>query len=95
MEYADNFAYTDPVDGSVSENQGVRIGFEGGSRIIYRLSGTGTEGATLRVYIELYEPDQELQKRESTEALAPLAELSKTLANIEHHTGRAEPSLIP
>ncbi len=94
MAYADSFSYTDPVDGSISENQGVRIGFEGDSRIIYRLSGTGTEGATLRVYIECYEPDPKRQERESTEALAPLAKLSKTLARIEHHTGRTEPSLI-
>jgi phosphoglucomutase len=57
VEYADNFSYLDPVDGSESNNQGVRIGFKGGDRIIYRLSGTGTQGATLRVYIESYEPD--------------------------------------
>ena len=55
--YADDFAYTDPVDGSVSRGQGMRIGFEDGSRIVFRLSGTGTEGATLRVYLECFEPD--------------------------------------
>ena len=54
---ADDFAYLDPVDGSVSEHQGIRILFEGGSRVVFRLSGTGTSGATLRVYIERYEPD--------------------------------------
>ena len=54
---ADDFAYHDPVDGSVSKNQGIRILFEGGSRVVFRLSGTGTSGATLRVYIERYEPD--------------------------------------
>ncbi len=54
MEYADDFSYTDPVDGSVAENQGIRIGFSDGSRIVFRLSGTGTEGATLRVYLEAY-----------------------------------------
>ncbi|TGV00176.1 alpha-D-glucose phosphate-specific phosphoglucomutase, partial [Mesorhizobium sp. M8A.F.Ca.ET.173.01.1.1] len=55
---ADDFAYHDPVDGSVSKNQGIRILFEGGSRVVFRLSGTGTSGATLRVYIERYEPDK-------------------------------------
>ena len=57
VEHADDFSYRDPVDGSVSERQGIRILFEGGARIVYRLSGTGTEGATLRVYLESYEPD--------------------------------------
>ncbi|HDN69426.1 MAG TPA: alpha-D-glucose phosphate-specific phosphoglucomutase, partial [Gammaproteobacteria bacterium] len=61
VDYADNFAYTDPVDGSVSENQGIRIGFTDDSRIVYRLSGTGTEGATLRVYLEACEADPEKQ----------------------------------
>ena len=54
---ADDFAYHDPVDGSVSKNQGIRILFEGGSRVVFRLSGTGTSGATLRLYVERYEPD--------------------------------------
>jgi phosphoglucomutase len=57
VAYADDFSYTDPVDGSVSSGQGVRIGFEGGSRIVFRLSGTGTSGATIRLYVEQYEPD--------------------------------------
>ena len=59
VESADDFAYTDPVDGSVSRNQGIRILFADGSRIVFRLSGTGTAGATLRVYLERYEPDPE------------------------------------
>ena len=56
IETADDFAYHDPVDGSLSEHQGIRISFEGGARIVFRLSGTGTEGATIRVYLEDYQP---------------------------------------
>jgi phosphoglucomutase len=91
---ADDFAYHDPVDGSNSAKQGVRILFEDGSRIVYRLSGTGTAGATLRVYIERYEPDQAKQDRETSEALADLIVLSRDVAGIERHTGRKEPSVI-
>ena len=61
---ADDFAYHDPVDGSDSEHQGIRLHFEDGSRIVYRLSGTGTAGATLRVYIERFEPDAARQNQE-------------------------------
>lgn len=57
VKYADDFSYSDPVDASISQNQGIRIGFTDGSRIIFRLSGTGTKGATLRLYVESYEPD--------------------------------------
>ncbi|VAX06903.1 Phosphoglucomutase [hydrothermal vent metagenome] len=94
VEYADDFAYTDPVDGSRSEKQGIRIGFEGGSRIIYRLSGTGTEGATLRVYLETYEPDPEQQNQEISEVMAPLVKIAKELAQIEQRTSRKKPTLI-
>jgi phosphoglucomutase len=94
VDYADNFAYTDPVDGSVSENQGIRIGFADGSRIVYRLSGTGTEGATLRVYLEAYEPDPEKQGRETTEVMQSLIEIATGIAEIESRTGRKEPSVI-
>ncbi len=59
IDYADDFSYTDPIDASVSTNQGIRIGFSNGARIIFRLSGTGTVGATLRLYIEAYEADPE------------------------------------
>jgi phosphoglucomutase len=94
VDYADNFAYTDPVDGTVSENQGIRIGFTDGSRIVYRLSGTGTEGATLRVYLEAYEPDPEKQNRETAAVMQPLAEIATGLAEIESRTGRSEPTVI-
>ena len=94
VEYADNFAYTDPVDGSVSENQGMRIGFTDGSRIVYRLSGTGTEGATLRVYLEAFEPDPDRQGRETAEVMQPLVEIATGLAEIEPRTGRSQPTVI-
>ena len=94
VDYADNFCYTDPVDGSVSENQGIRIGFTDGSRIVYRLSGTGTEGATLRVYLEAYEPDPAKQDRSTAEVMRPLVEIAVSLAEIESRTGRKEPTVI-
>ncbi|MGD8619695.1 MAG: alpha-D-glucose phosphate-specific phosphoglucomutase, partial [Gammaproteobacteria bacterium] len=94
VDYADNFAYTDPVDGSVSENQGIRVGFTDGSRIVYRLSGTGTAGATLRVYLEAYEPDTEKQDRETAAVMQPLAGIATGLAEIESRTGRTEPTVI-
>jgi phosphoglucomutase len=94
VDYADNFAYTDPVDGSVSENQGVRIGFTDGSRIVYRLSGTGTEGATLRVYLEAFEPDLEKQGHETAAVMQPLVEIATGIAEIESRTGRKQPTVI-
>jgi phosphoglucomutase len=94
VAYADDFSYTDPVDGSVATAQGIRIGFEGGSRIVMRLSGTGTSGATLRVYIEQYEPDPARHDLPVQEALAPLILIARELAQIEARTGRAEPDVI-
>jgi len=94
VSYADDFSYTDPVDGSVSSGQGIRIGFEDGARIVYRLSGTGTQGATLRVYMERYEPDPEKQLEATATAMAPLVELAGSLADIERLTGRAAPDVI-
>ncbi len=91
---ADDFAYHDPVDGSDSSHQGLRILFEDGSRIVYRLSGTGTAGATLRVYIERFEPDPARHDLPTAEALAPLIALAGELAEIRRHTGRAAPSVI-
>ena len=94
IDYADNFAYTDPVDGSVSENQGIRIGFTDGSRIVYRLSGTGTQGATLRVYLEAFEPEPERQGRETADVMQPLVDIAVGLAEITSRTGRDAPSVI-
>ncbi|MGD9544038.1 MAG: alpha-D-glucose phosphate-specific phosphoglucomutase [Methylocystis sp.] len=91
---ADDFAYHDPVDGSDSKHQGLRVMFADGSRIVYRLSGTGTAGATLRVYIERYEPDPARQYLETQAALAELITLSREIASIEHYTRRAAPSVI-
>ncbi|HZT55030.1 MAG TPA: alpha-D-glucose phosphate-specific phosphoglucomutase, partial [Burkholderiaceae bacterium] len=84
---ADDFAYTDPVDGSVSTAQGIRIGLADGSRIVFRLSGTGTEGATLRVYLERFEPDAARHAIETQAALASLIALADALAGIRERTG--------
>jgi phosphoglucomutase len=91
---ADDFSYDDPVDGSRTTHQGIRLIFADGSRIIYRLSGTGTAGATLRVYIERYEPDASRHAIETQAALADLIALSRALAGIEARTGRAAPTVI-
>ncbi|BCG74518.1 alpha-D-glucose phosphate-specific phosphoglucomutase [Mesorhizobium sp. 113-1-2] len=91
---ADDFAYHDPVDGSTSEHQGIRILFEGGSRVVFRLSGTGTSGATLRVYIERYEPDKARHDLDTQAALADLIAAADDIAGIKSHTGRNKPSVI-
>ena len=91
---ADDFAYTDPVDHSVSTKQGIRVMFEDGSRIVFRLSGTGTAGATLRVYIERYEPDVAKQDGETQAVLAPLIAIADEVAGIKERTGRDAPSVI-
>ncbi len=89
---ADDFEYLDPVDGSVSKNQGIRLIFEDGSRIIYRLSGTGTAGATLRLYIDKFE-DKQLGM-ETQAALAPLISYADDVAQIKSRTGRKGPTVI-
>ncbi|QWW67246.1 alpha-D-glucose phosphate-specific phosphoglucomutase [Rhizobium sp. WYJ-E13] len=94
VEKADDFAYHDPVDKSVSEHQGIRVLFQGGSRVVFRLSGTGTSGATLRVYIERYEPDSTRHNIETQEALADLIAAAESIANIRERTGRNEPTVI-
>ena len=91
---ADDFSYLDPVDGSTAERQGIRIGFDDGSRIVFRLSGTGTVGATLRVYIERYEPPEGDHQRDTQEALADLIAVAESLAEITRRTGRTEPTVI-
>ena len=91
---ADDFAYTDPTDGSVSANQGVRILFEGGSRVVFRLSGTGTSGATLRVYLERYEPNDGDLDADTGAMLADIVAAADQLAGIRHHTGRSEPDVV-
>ena len=94
IKAADDFSYTDPVDGSTSFKQGVRILLEDGSRAVFRLSGTGTEGATLRLYLERYVADPALHEIETQKALAPLAALSEKLAHIAEITGRKVPDVI-
>jgi phosphoglucomutase len=94
IEKADDFAYHDPVDHSVSKDQGIRIFFEGGSRIVFRLSGTGTEGATIRVYIERYQPGPAGQDLDTQKALADLIGAADKIAGIRAHTGRDKPSVI-
>ena len=94
VEAADDFEYHDPVDGSDTKGQGLRVMFKGGSRIVYRLSGTGTVGATLRVYIERYEPPEGDLGQDAQAALADLIALSRSLAEIEKRTGRKAPSVV-
>ena len=91
---SDDFAYHDPVDQSDSKGQGIRFLFRDGSRIIYRLSGTGTAGATIRVYIERYEPDPAKQGGDTQTALADLIGVARNLAEIETRTGRGAPTVI-
>ena len=93
VESADDFAYHDPVDGSVSKNQGIRIGFADGSRVVLRLSGTGTEGATLRVYLERYEPESGRHDLPVEEALAPVIAAAEEIALIREFTGRDRPDV--
>jgi phosphoglucomutase len=91
---ADDFAYTDPTDGSVSRNQGVRVLFEGGSRVVFRLSGTGTSGATLRVYLERYEPAEGDLDRETGDMLADIIAAADAIAGITRHTARIAPDVV-
>ncbi|MFA7601559.1 MAG: alpha-D-glucose phosphate-specific phosphoglucomutase [Novosphingobium sp.] len=94
VEAADSFAYTDPVDHSTSRNQGIRVLFAGGSRIVFRLSGTGTEGATLRVYLERYEPPAGRLDAPVADMLGDLAAAAEAIAGIARHTGRTAPDVI-
>jgi phosphoglucomutase len=94
VDFADDFSYTDPVDGSQAQQQGIRIVMTDGSRIVYRLSGTGTEGATLRVYLERYEADPALHNIPTQQALAALIAIADSVASIAANTGRSNPSVI-
>lgn len=94
VAYADDFTYHDPVDGSTSGKQGVRMGFTDGSRIVVRLSGTGTVGATLRLYLERYEPPHGQHDLDTQTALAPLISIADSVAGIKARTGRDAPSVI-
>jgi phosphoglucomutase len=94
VAYSDDFSYTDPIDGSVSERQGIRIGFTDGARIVLRLSGTGTQGATLRVYLESYEADAAKHGLDAQVALADLTAIADEIANIRALTGMETPTVI-
>ncbi|HIJ37396.1 MAG TPA: alpha-D-glucose phosphate-specific phosphoglucomutase [Rhodospirillaceae bacterium] len=94
VERADDFAYVDPVDDSVSSGQGIRIIFTDGSRIVFRLSGTGTVGATLRLYIEQFEPDPTRHDLDTQIVLADLIGLAEQLGEVKQRTGRAAPTVI-
>ncbi|HED32900.1 MAG TPA: alpha-D-glucose phosphate-specific phosphoglucomutase [Gammaproteobacteria bacterium] len=94
IQLCDDFSYTDPVDGSITEHQGIRILFDDESRIVYRLSGTGTEGATLRVYIERYVKDPEQHDMDTQIALRELIKIAQTVAEINDYCGRSLPDVI-
>ncbi len=94
VSFADDFSYLDPIDGSVSKNQGIRIGFTNGSRIVFRLSGTGTVGATLRIYLERFESDVNKQNQDAQIVLADLIELAEQFCEVKKRTGRIKPDVI-
>jgi phosphoglucomutase len=94
VKFCDDFSYTDPVDGSLSTGQGLRIGFEDGSRIVFRLSGTGTEGATLRIYLEAFAADPARHRVDAQDALAALIEIAHGLSQLKQRTGREQPTVI-
>jgi phosphoglucomutase len=94
VKFCDDFSYTDPVDGSVSTGQGVRIIFTDGSRIVFRLSGTGTGGATLRIYLEAFEPDVSRHHLDAQEALAPLISIALQISELRKRTRRERPTVI-
>jgi phosphoglucomutase len=94
VKLCDDFSYTDPVDGSVSSNQGVRIIFSDDSRIVYRLSGTGTEGATVRIYLEAYDAKVENHNLDAQVALAELVKIALDISELKKRTGRDKPTVI-
>ncbi len=94
IKYADDFSYNDPVDHSTSSGQGIRIGFEDGARIVFRLSGTGTEGATLRVYLERHAVDPADHLQDTQQALAELISGAEQLGEIRARSGRDAPTVI-
>ena len=94
VKFCDDFSYTDPIDGSLSTGQGLRIGFEDGSRIVFRLSGTGTEGATLRIYLEAFEADPARQKVDAQQSLAALIAIADEISQLRQRSGRETPTVI-
>ncbi|HNV88261.1 MAG TPA: alpha-D-glucose phosphate-specific phosphoglucomutase [Methylotenera sp.] len=94
VKTCDDFSYTDPVDGSVSTGQGTRVLFACGSRIVFRLSGTGTEGATLRIYLEAFEPDVNNHHLDAQVALAEMIQIALEISELKQRTGREKPTVI-
>ena len=94
IEHADNFSYTDPIDGSVSTGQGLRLLMESGARAVLRLSGTGTSGATLRVYFDCHQPDPSRHGSDAQRALAPLIQAFEEISQLRAITGRCQPDVI-
>lgn len=94
VKVCDDFSYHDPIDGSVSNNQGIRVLFTDGSRIVFRLSGTGTEGATLRIYLEAFEPDSRMHHLDAQVALAEMIQISLQISQLVERTGRVAPTVI-
>ena len=94
VSLADDFVYTDPVDSSIASKQGVRIIMTDGSRIVFRLSGTGTEGATVRLYLERYEADPARHNLDTQDALSGLITIAENVSGLRRHTGRQQPSVI-
>ena len=94
VDVCDDFSYTDPVDGSISTGQGLRILFTDGSRIVFRLSGTGTEGATVRIYLEAYDPDVARHHLDAQVALSELIGIAGELSELAARTGRVTPTVI-
>ena len=94
VKFCDDFSYTDPIDGGVSTGQGLRIVMDDGSRIVFRLSGTGTEGATLRIYLEAFEVDPLRQKVDAQHALAGLIDIAHELSQLKPRTRREQPTVI-
>jgi len=94
VQLGDNYQYTDPVDCSIANNQGIRVLFEDGSRLVYRLSGTGSSGATVRLYIESYEDDPKSYNTDPQVVLKPLVNIALSLAKLPEYTGRSKPTVI-
>lgn len=91
---ADDFAYKDPIDGSVSTKQGLYIKFKDGSRIIFRLSGTGSSGATVRLYVEKYSKNEAEYGHDAQDGLKPLIEVALDISKLKEYTGRDKPTVI-
>ena len=94
VKEAANFSYTDPIDHSVSKNQGLYIRFDDGSRVVWRLSGTGSQGATVRLYLEQYSTDPSQYELDAQEGLKPLIEAALEVSQLQELTGREKPTVI-